>query len=208
MIGVMTVCGRITPATMGSRLDRNHLETMRMETDTSLMGAATLSQDDPEMRGPDGHLPESRIRAVITMSGRIPVEGKRLFQEGPPPVVFTSRDNASALSDHLGSKGHVVVLPEGPHGLAIGAAISELSRMGAKTVLIEGGARLNYAALSERVVDEICLTIAPKLSGEKGAASFADGAVHLGKPFLDLKLLDCRPRDTGEIFLRYEVNRT
>ncbi|MBW2163236.1 MAG: dihydrofolate reductase family protein [Deltaproteobacteria bacterium] len=31
--------------------------------------------------------------------------------------------------------------------------------MGARTVLIEGGAMLNYAALSEGVVDEIYLTI-------------------------------------------------
>lgn len=208
IICVATACGRITPATMGSPLDRNHLEMMRMATDASLMGAATLRQDNPEMRGPDGHLSRHRVRAVITMSGKISVEGKRLFQEGPAPVIFTSKANAPSLRETLGSKARVVGLPEGRHGLAIGAALSELSRMGAKRVLIEGGARLNYAALSEGVVDEICLTIAPKLSGEKGAASLADGPVPLGTPFLDLRLLDCHARDTGELFLRYGVDRT
>jgi 2,5-diamino-6-(ribosylamino)-4(3H)-pyrimidinone 5'-phosphate reductase len=98
-------------------------------------------------------------------------------------------------------------LPEGTHGLSIDAAISDLGRMGAKTVLIEGGAKLNYSALSEGVVDEILLTIAPKLSGEEGAASLADGPERLGKPFLPLELLDCRPASTGEIFLRYKVKK-
>ncbi|MCD6197794.1 MAG: dihydrofolate reductase family protein [Deltaproteobacteria bacterium] len=54
----------------------------------------------------------------------------------------------------------MVSLPEGTHGLSVGTAISDLGRMGARTVLIEGGAMLNYAALSEGVVDEIYLTIA------------------------------------------------
>lgn len=180
---------------------------MRMTTDASLLGAGTLREGDPEMRGPGGVVPKNRIRAIITMSGKIPVKGRRLFQMGPPPVVFTSRDQAPSLGEALGHRARVVSLPEGTHGLSVGAAISDLGRMGARTVLIEGGAMLNYAALSERVVDEIYLTIAPKLSGEKGAASLADGPGHLGKPFLPLELLECRPSSTGEIFLRYKVGR-
>ena len=174
-------------------------------TDASLLGAGTLRDGDPEMRGTGGIIPKNRIRAVITMSGKIPVKGRRLFQMGPPPVVFTSRDQAPSLGEALGHKARVVSLPEGTHGLSVGAAISDLGRMGARTVLIEGGAMLNYAALSEGVVDEIYLTIAPKLSGEEGAASLADGPRHLGKPFLSLKLLEYHTAATGEVFLRYKV---
>jgi len=101
----------------------------------------------------------------------------------------------------------VVSLPEGVHGLSVRAAISILGQMGASTVLIEGGAMLNYAALSEGVVDEIYHTIAPKISGERGAASLADGPRHLGEPFLALRLLECHAADTGEVFLRYEVGQ-
>lgn len=126
---------------------------------------------------------------------------------GPPPVVFTSRDHVPSLGEALGHKARVVSLPEGTHGLSVGAAISEIGRMGARTVLIEGGAMLNYAALSEGVVDEIYLTIAPKLSGEEGAASLADGPRHLGEPFLSLKLLECHTETTGEVFLRYKVGQ-
>ncbi len=124
---------------------------------------------------------------------------------GPPPVIFTSRAQTPSLGKALGHKASVVSLPEGIHGLSVGAAISYLGRMGARTVLIEGGAMLNYAAISEGVVDEIYLTIAPKLSGEKGAASLADGPRQLGEPFFPLKLLECHTAETGEVFLRYKV---
>jgi 2,5-diamino-6-(ribosylamino)-4(3H)-pyrimidinone 5'-phosphate reductase len=207
LICITTACGRTTPGNIGSPKDRRYLERMRMTTDASLLGAGTLREGDPEMRGVGGVIPENRIRAIITMSGEIPIEGQRLFQFGPPPVVFTSKGQARSLVEALGHKARVVSLPEGTHGLSISAAISDLGRMGAKTVLIEGGAKLNYSALSEGVVDEIHLTIAPKLSGEEGAASLADGPGHLGEPFLPLELLECRPASTGEIFLRYKVKQ-
>ena len=207
LICITTACGRITPGKIGSPRDRRHLEDMRMTTDASLLGAGTLREGDPEMRGTGGIIPKNRIRAIITMSGEIPIEGQRLFQLGPPPVVFTSKGQARFLGEALGHKARVVSLPEGIHGLSVGAAISDLGRMGAKTVLIEGGAKLNYSALSEGVVDEILLTIAPKLSGEEGTASLADGPKHLGEPFLSLKLLECHTAETGEIFLRYKVGQ-
>ena len=207
LICITTACGRIGPGNLGSLKDRRHLERMRMTTDASLLGAGTLREGDPEMRGLRGVIPENRIRAVITMSGKIPIEGRRLFQAGPPPIVFTSKDQASSLAEAIGHKARVVSLPEGTHGLSIGAAISDIGRMGAKTVLIEGGAKLNYSALSEGVVDEVLLTIAPKLSGDEGAASFADGPRHLGEPFLPLKLLECQTASTGEVFLRYKVGQ-
>ena len=207
LICITTACGRISPGNIGSPNDRRHLETIRMMTDASLLGAGTLREGDPEMRGTGGIIPNNRIRAVITMSGKIPVKGRKLFRMGPPPVIFTSRAQTLSLGKALGHKASVVSLPEGIHGLSVGAAISDLGRMGARTVLIEGGAMLNYAAISEGVVDEIYLTIAPKLSGEKGAASLADGPGQLGKPFLPLKLLECHTAETGEIFLRYKVEQ-
>jgi len=82
-----------------------------------------------------------------------------------------------------------------------------LRNMGADSVLIEGGALLNYAALKEGIVDEIHLTITPKLSGDRHAASVADGSSPLGAPFLDLKMVDCQPMDNGEVFLTYRLRR-
>jgi len=63
-----------------------------MKTDASLLGAGTLRAGNVEMRGIGGIIPEKRIRALITMSGNIPVKDRSLFHTGPPPVVFTGEE--------------------------------------------------------------------------------------------------------------------
>jgi riboflavin biosynthesis pyrimidine reductase len=207
IICVATVDGRITPGLIGSRLDREHLEAARMRTDASLMGAQTLRRGDIEMRGPGGRVPEHRIRAILTRSGEIPLEDRKLFRLGPCPVVFTAEDRAPALAQVAGDRARVVSLPAGQHGLSVRAAVQELERMGAGSVLVEGGGRLNHAALAEGVVDEILVTIAPRLSGKHGDTSLVDGSGHLGNPFLELALLESRAAETGELFVRYGIKR-
>lgn len=205
IICVTSLCGRIGPGLIGSRADRARLEEMRAQTDASLIGAGTLRAGDPEMRGPGGRLPAKRLRAVITASGDIPLQDRSLFRCGPAPIVFTSVAGALRLERRLEGRGRVISLPEGPQGLSLRSALDELGQQGAEHVLIEGGAGLNYAALSEGVVDEVCLTLAPKISGERGAVSLADGPDPLGSPFLSLRLIDSEVVGTGEVFLRYGV---
>ena len=180
---------------------------MRDRTAASLIGAGTLRDGDPELRGSGGVLAGDRIRAVISASGTLPIHNKKLFQDGPPPLLFTGAKQAAILRDQIGTRAQVVVLPAGPGGLSLIAAIDTLRKMGADSVLIEGGAKLNYAFLKERIVDEILLTIAPKLSGDLQAASVADGPDPLGDPFLELEMVDCQCMDNGELFLTYRLRR-
>lgn len=204
MIAATTVCGRISPAPLGSELDRRFLEQMRDATDASLMGSATLRHADPEMRGADENRP-LRLRAFITLSGNIPGQGKKVFVRGPAPLIFTGQERQADLALRLAGKAEVFPLPAGPGGLSLAAAIAELQSRGARSVLIEGGATLNYSALRQRVVDELMVTVTPRLSGDEHAATLADGPAALGSPLLSLALLSCRPQPTGEIFAHYRV---
>jgi riboflavin biosynthesis pyrimidine reductase len=205
LICACTVCGRISPAGLAGYADRHHLEDMRDRTAASLIGAGTLRESDPEMRSTGGLLAENRIRAVITASGDIPYRNRKLFRFGPPPLILTSTARADMLQSELGARARVRALPDGAGGLSVRAALETLRKMGADSVLIEGGAGLNYAALKEGVVDEISLTIAPRVSGDRAAASVADGPAPLADPFLELTLLSCQCADSGEIFVRYRV---
>ena len=205
MIAASTVCGRISPAVMGSSLDRRRLEQARAATDASLMGAATLRRADPEMKAGSGPIADGRIRAIISDSGDVPVQGKKLFATGGQPIVFTGCNQHEALAAALAGQARIIALPLGPGGLSIVAAIIELGKLGASSVLIEGGARLNYSCLAQGVVDEILLTVTPFISGDRSAAALADGNGPLGQPFLPLELLSCEPVETGELFLRYRV---
>jgi len=208
IIAASTICGRIGPGLTGSPIDRGFLEKMRAATDASLLGAETLRQGDPEMRGPGGHLLPQRIRAFITESGDIPVAGRKIFQQGAPPLIFTGEAAAAGLRHRLGALAQVVTLPtDSAGGLSLVAALAHLEKLGAASLLIEGGGRLNYACLRQGVVDEILLTLTPKLSGDQGAAFFCGGSGPLGEPFLSLALVSCEAAVTGEVFLKYRVHK-
>ena len=205
LVGATTICGRISPAGQGGRLDRCRLEEARDRTQASIMGANTLRLDNPEMRGTNNILPPGRIRAIISQSGSVPATGKKLFAQGPRPVVFTAKDKMPSLRDTLHNRAEVVPLPAGPHGLLLKAALDYLVGKGVESVLIEGGARLNYSVLAEGLADEILLTVIPSVSGDRKAPAFADGPNQLGNPFLRLELLSCEPAASGEIFLQYRI---
>lgn len=205
MIAATTVCGRISPGIMGSSADRRFLEQMRDKTDASLLGAGTLREGDAQMRGPGGILPRARLRAVVTQSGDLPFEARTLFQEGPRPLLFTAAASAPILTQLAGARAEVVVLPPAATALSLPHLVAILAGRGVKSLLIEGGARLNYAALDQQVVDEILVTITPKISGDRRAASLVDGPAPLGMPFLDLALRSCEQAATGELFCCYEI---
>ncbi len=207
IICVSTVCGRISPACMGSPLDRQRLEALRDATGASLIGAATLRRDDPVMAAGGGRLPANRIRAVITGSGRISPDGKALFSgRGPLPVVFSSAVAAPKLQRLLTTTAEVVAVAGTPAGeLDLKEILAWLADRDVDRLLIEGGGRLNYSALAQGVVDEIHLTLAPRLLGAGSGISLLEGPAPLGDPFLDLELTGCEQVATGELFLTYTV---
>ncbi|HIJ90527.1 MAG: dihydrofolate reductase family protein [Desulfobulbaceae bacterium] len=208
IIAAGTICGRIGPGLTGSPVDRSFLEKMRAATDASLLGAETLRQGDPEMRGPEGRLLPKRIRGFITQSGDIPVAGKKIFQYGPPPLIFTGEAQVPGLHHRLGALAQVVSLPPASTGgLSLAAALAHLAKLGAASVLVEGGGGLNYACLRQGVVDEILLTLTPKISGDQQAASLCGGPGPLGDPFLPLILVSCEAAETGELFVKYRVSK-
>ena len=208
LVTAITICGRIGPALVGSLLDRRRLEEARDKTQASLLGANTLRTGNPEMRGTDGRLRPDRIRAVISMSGAVPLEEKKLFQHGPKPILLTSADKRAVLREKLGHAAEVIAVPRGDYGLSLPAVTDFLKKKEVRSLLIEGGGGLNYSALAQGVVDEILLTVMPIISGDRSAPTFADGPGSIGDPFREFELLSCEPVSTGEVFLHYRRQKT
>ncbi|HET98631.1 MAG TPA: RibD family protein [Desulfurivibrio alkaliphilus] len=205
LIAAMTLCGRISPAGLGSPEDRRFLEEMRAKSQAGVMGAGTLRAEDVEMRGPQGQWPIGRIRALVSASGRVPATGRKIFQTGPPPLIFTGERGAKHLKELSAIHAELVIIPEKDGVLSLAAAWDFLAGRGVKQLLVEGGAGLNYQALRQGLVDELLVTITPKLSGDRSAATLVSGPQPLGTPFLDLELLNCRPTTGGELFCHYRV---
>ena len=208
IICIETLCGRIAPAGFGSGKDRSFLEKIRAETDATLLGAGSLRAGDPECKISGDLIPDSRIRALITSSGKIP-QNRSMFSKGRAPLIFSPVKMQTRLQENFGHRAEVVGTDETSPGiLSLKAVMNVLEQRGAETCLIEGGGGLNYEALRQQVADELLVTIAPKVTGKMDEPCLISGSQTLGSPFVELKLLSCRPDgETGEIFLRYRVIR-
>ena len=83
------------------------------------------------------------------------------------------------------------------------AVLGDLAQRGAERILCEGGPRLNASLLELDLVDELYVTVAPKLAGGQDPLTI----VHTGRfPIVKLPCSKVDQRD-DELFLHYAVKR-
>lgn len=120
-----------------------------------------------------------------------------MFAEAPePPLVFTVAGAPAARRAALAAVAEVVVL-DGDR-VEPTALLADLHRRGHHTVLVEGGPSFNAQLVVAGVVDEVNLSLAPKLVGGTSARVTHGGAEHL----TDLAVAHLWEGD-GVLFARY-----
>ncbi len=80
--------------------------------------------------------------------------------------------------------------------------LPELASRGFSSVIIGGGATINGLFLKENLIDEVWLTIEPKIFGE-GLSLFKGADVNL-----DLELLEMKQLDTNVLQVRYKIKKS
>ncbi|MHB1132537.1 MAG: RibD family protein [Chloroflexota bacterium] len=210
--GRTTILGR--SAGIGSRFDRLLLHRLRAAAEGVLVGAATMRAENvPFLVAP--HLLESRLRrglpravvaAIVSATGDLPLF-RPVFSTPTPdlvPVVLTTRLGAAILRPVLAPHVHLLTLGESSVDLT--QALSLLySDYGVRRLVVEGGARLIADLLAAELVDEVFLTVAPKLLGGPAGGMVAPGAI-LPRAPMSLTLRSAHAYG-GELFLRYCVPR-
>jgi 5-amino-6-(5-phosphoribosylamino)uracil reductase len=114
-------------------------------------------------------------------------------------VVYCAAAEAPKLQDRLNEMASVIAIPP-PMGL--GAILADLSRRGVHRLLVEGGARLGREFLTDGLVDELALTVAPFFVGAAAAPRFAGPAVYPHDPGRPMHLAEVRQLD-DVVLLRY-----
>ena len=191
-----TLDGRIASATGDARwisgeAERRISHALRAACDAVLVGVGTVIQDDPQLtvRMVPGASPR---RVVLDSTLRAP-EGARILEPEALTTVLTTDRSLPERRDALAARGvGVEVLPAGPHGVDVAAALATLARAGVETLLVEGGSRVITSLLEAGVVDRLVVAVAPTIIGQGteavgalGITSVADGvklanrAVHL-----------------------------
>jgi diaminohydroxyphosphoribosylaminopyrimidine deaminase / 5-amino-6-(5-phosphoribosylamino)uracil reductase len=158
---------------------RAHVQELRHEADAIMVGVGTVIADDPLLTDRSG-LPRRRplLRVVLDSRLRLPLESRLVKTAGKDVVVFCSfaeEKKKRALEDR-GIRVEQAPLGSGNGRPDLRQIAAQLGHMEITSLLIEGGALVNWAALAAGIVDKVFLYYAPKILAGTGAVPFAAGA--------------------------------
>ncbi len=158
---------------------RAHVQEVRHQQDAILVGVGTVTADNPLLTDRTGR-PRRRpfIRVVLDSRLRLPLDSRLVKTANNDVLVFCSfaeEKKKQQLIEHgIRVEQVAVATREGYPDLT--AVLQRLGEMEITSLVIEGGALVNWAALAGGIVDKIYLYYAPKILAGTGSVPFAAGA--------------------------------
>lgn len=210
--GAVTLDGR--SGALGGTTDRTLMQVLRAMADVVVVGAGTVraegygaiavDADDVAWRRSRG-LDDQPALAVV--SGGLHLDpGDAVFADAVRRPVLVTTDAAAAADGARFSPVAGVLAcsaasasAEGDDTVELAAMLEAFARRGWTQVLCEGGPHLFGALLEADLVDEVCLTLAPRFVGGE-AGRIAQGAAEADRRF---DLAGVVTDEEGFVFLRY-----
>jgi len=176
--------GGSTGGWITGEIARQHVHVLRHENDAIMAGVGTVIADDPLLTDRSGRARRRPLLRVILDSWlRMPITSRLVKSaQGDVLVLYSQADEKQKVElERLGLRTErVVAHSDGRPNLP--DVMQHLAKYDITSVLIEGGATVNWNALSSGVVDKLFLFYAPKILGE-GAVPFvaspAEGHTHV-----------------------------
>jgi diaminohydroxyphosphoribosylaminopyrimidine deaminase / 5-amino-6-(5-phosphoribosylamino)uracil reductase len=159
-----------------SDVARAHVQQLRHQSDAILVGVGTIIADDPLLTD-RSNLPRRRplLRVIVDSRLRLPLES-RLVKSGHEDVLvvcsFAEEKRKQTLREHgIRVEQLPAATPDGRPNL--GKLLELLGQLEITSLVVEGGAMINWAALHSGIVDKVFLYYAPKILAGSGAIPFA-----------------------------------
>lgn len=215
---VSTVDGKITlnkkerAEPIGSPVDRELMKRLRVHFDAVVRGAETV-RANPFFPGVPEHLVPRRLQlgksaqplgVIVSRSLDLPL-GSQYFTVTPRPVVLTTEASDPGRRQAVSERAHVEVA--GRESVDPALALEILAcKYGVRSILLEGGAALNYAFLKSGLVDALFWTLAPKIGGFGRDLTMVMGP-ELLRPVPRLTLESMYLHD-DELYFRWRIRRS
>ena len=158
---------------------RAHVQELRHQSDAILVGVGTVIADDPLLTDRSGR-PRRRplLRVILDSRLRLPLDSR---------IVTSAQDDVLIVCSFAEEKKKKRLLKRGvrveqlPRATSDGhpdmpAIVRFLGRMEITGLMIEGGALVNWAALSAGIVDKVFFYYAPRILGGTGSIPLVGGA--------------------------------
>ncbi len=174
---------------LGSKNDHALMRRVEAAAQGLMLGAGTIRATT------DRWVPRTPIRIALTRSGMLDF-GRGFFREAAKVWVAAPGERAFSV-------------PAGVERL-VSEPLSDLLRTlrarGIERLLCMGGSDLNGQLFREDLIDELFLTLAPKIKLGDGLPTLAGGAPLPREALRTFRLIECHPVE-DEVFLRYRRAR-
>jgi riboflavin-specific deaminase-like protein len=175
------------------------MRSLRARADAVLIGASNLRADDPDL------LP-SRLRVVVTRAGEHIEPTAKMFDSSARGEAVVAHTAAMPEDKRVSLRSRATLVELGAVEVDVARLLEWLAReRGCKVVLCEGGGVLTAGLFAARAIDELYLTIVPRILGGAGAPTLVEGAGFEPDEIPDGRLRSLE-RVGDEVFVVYEFD--
>lgn len=198
---------------ISGEIDFERVDELRAQTDAIMVGIGTVLSDDPSLTvksqkrkaarkaaGKD----ENPARIIVDSSARTPLDAD-IFKKGEG-IRIIAVSNAAPAEKVKKLEEKALIIRTGIEKVDLEELVRKLKDMGINTLMVEGGATLNWGMLSADLVDEVYTFVGNLIIGGKTAPTLTDGEGFTEAELLRLKLLSAEKIEDG-ILLKWKVKR-
>jgi riboflavin biosynthesis pyrimidine reductase len=218
---VSSVDGKIDGAALSSVMVDGEYETTgaKLKGDAWICGRTTMQQHFAQKKPflsvskkPAGSRPIFVARRAKSYAISVDTLGKLRWSggdlDGDHLICVVSEQAPEDYLDMLRQKGISYVV-SGKSSIDLRKVVDQLGKhFGIRTLLLEGGGRINGAFLQAGLVDEVSLLLVPGVDGRHEIPAVFDGVNPSKKKAVPLKLKSIERRKRDGLWLRYEVVRS
>jgi riboflavin-specific deaminase-like protein len=182
---------------LSSDADRELFQLLRALSDVVLVGAGTAREENyGGAKGDNDRVPPI---AVVSRSLHIDPESRLFTDTRVRPIVITCADAPAERLVVLNEIADIIVA--GDDAVDIKLALDELAGRGLERVICEGGPHLFGWLAAAKAYDELCVSIAPLVTGGDAQRMIAGVESELVDPLRLVHVLE----EDGHLFLRYST---
>ena len=180
----MTLDGKIATETGSSNIsgekDLERVHELRKECDAIMVGIGTVLADDPRLtvHKVDANPEDNPVRVVVDSKCRTPIAA-RITNKDARTIIAGANEykHEFVVSDRYDvfQRRGVEFFFSGDRRVDLTALMNHLAGEGIETLMLEGGATLNFSMIKEGLIDEIRVCVAPKVVGGVNAKTLFDG---------------------------------
>ena len=207
----MTADGKIATYTGASKwitgeAARLQVQKLRHRYAGIMVGVNTVIADNPMLncRLPEGNSP---VRIICDTNLRTPLDAKVVKTANEiPTILATACGDEEKQKAYLEQGCEILCVSKKEGHIALSELMVSLGKRKIDSILLEGGAALNYSALREGIVNKVQAYLAPKIFGGSEAKSPVGGK-GVGLPEQAFFLKNRRIQEIGDdILMEWEVD--